>query len=79
MAHEVNPPNKSGDKQWIGFEHITMTPLGHKLIEPSLLSDAELKWVNDYHAEVWDKTHHFFEGDELTRKWLERETQRISK
>jgi Xaa-Pro aminopeptidase len=35
--------------------------------------------VNDYHAEVWDKTHHYFNEDELSRKWLERETQPISK
>lgn len=79
MAREVNTPNKFGDKQWLGFEHVTMTPIGRNLIEPSLLSDAEIKWVNDYHAEVWDKTHHFFKEDELTLKWLERETQPISK
>ncbi|KAJ5833519.1 hypothetical protein N7474_001830 [Penicillium riverlandense] len=79
LCKEVNPPNKFGDKQWLGFEHVTMTPIGRKLIEPSLLSDAELKWVNDYHAEIWDKTHHFFTEDELTTKWLERETKPISK
>ncbi|KAJ5573884.1 uncharacterized protein N7459_008311 [Penicillium hispanicum] len=79
MAREVNTPNKFGDKQWLGFEHVTMTPIGRNLIEPLLLTDAELKWVNDYHAEVWDKTHHFFNDDELTRKWLERETKAISK
>ncbi|KAJ6110299.1 hypothetical protein N7486_002534 [Penicillium sp. IBT 16267x] len=79
MAREVNTPNKFGDKQWLGFEHVTMTPIGRNLIEPSLLSDSEIKWVNDYHAEVWDKTHHYFNSDELTRKWLERETKPISK
>ncbi|KAJ5191455.1 uncharacterized protein N7498_010440 [Penicillium cinerascens] len=79
LCREVNPPNKFGDKQWLGFEHVTMTPIGRNLIEPSLLSDAEIKWVNDYHAEIWDKTHHFFNNDELTQKWLERETLPISK
>lgn len=79
MAREVNTPHKFGDKQWLGFEHVTMTPIGRNLIEPSLLSDAELKWVNDYHAEIWDKTHHYFNSDELTQKWLERETKPISK
>lgn len=56
-----------------------MTPLGRNLIEPSLLSDAELKWVNDYHAEVWDKTHHYFNEDQLTQTWLKYETQLILK
>jgi Xaa-Pro aminopeptidase len=79
MAREVQTPNNFGDKQWLGFEHVTMTPIGRNLIEPSLLSDAELKWVNDYHAEIWAKTEHFFQADDLTRSWLERETQPISK
>jgi Xaa-Pro aminopeptidase len=79
MAREVKTTHKFGDKQWLGFEHVTMTPIGRNLIEASLLTDAELKWVNDYHAEVWDKTHHYFNEDELSRKWLERETQPISK
>lgn len=79
MAREVKTAHNFGDKQWLGFEHVTMTPIGRNLIEPSLLSDAELKWVNDYHAEIWAKTEHFFQGDDLTRSWLERETQPISK
>lgn len=79
MAREVQPPHKFGEKSWLGFEHLTMTPIGRNLIEPSLLSDAEIKWVNDYHAEVWDKTHAFFANDALTRNWLKRETQPISK
>lgn len=56
-----------------------MTPLGQNLIEPSLLSEAEVKWVNDYHSEIWEKTHHFFEKDDWTRNWLQRETQPIKK
>ncbi|CAG8931799.1 unnamed protein product [Penicillium salamii] len=79
MCREVQTPHNFGDKQWLGFEHVTMTPIGRNLIEPSLLSDAELKWVNDYHAEIWSKTEHFFQADDLTRSWLERETQPISK
>ncbi|KAF7156036.1 hypothetical protein CNMCM5623_009178 [Aspergillus felis] len=79
MAREVETTHKFGDKPWLGFEHVTMAPIGHNLIEPSLLSDLELKWVNDYHAEVWDKTHHFFENDEFTRSWLQRETAPITK
>jgi Xaa-Pro aminopeptidase len=79
MAREVETTHKFGDKPWLGFEHVTMAPIGCNLIEPSLLSGLELKWVNDYHAEVWDKTHHFFENDEFTRSWLQRETAPITK
>ncbi|BDD59494.1 hypothetical protein MAP00_004700 [Monascus purpureus] len=78
-AREVQTAHQFGDKSWLGFEHLTMTPIGHNLIEPSLLSDAEIKWLNEYHAEVWEKTHHYFENDELARNWLKRETSPISK
>ncbi|KAE8161693.1 hypothetical protein BDV40DRAFT_289067 [Aspergillus tamarii] len=45
MAREVQTTHKFGDKPWLGFEHVTMAPIGRNLIEPSLLSDAELKWI----------------------------------
>ncbi|PYH88188.1 hypothetical protein BO71DRAFT_423865 [Aspergillus ellipticus CBS 707.79] len=51
MAREVQTTHKFGERPWLGFEHVTMVPLGQNLIEPSLLSDDELKWVNDYHQE----------------------------
>ncbi|KAH8702372.1 putative Xaa-Pro aminopeptidase P [Talaromyces proteolyticus] len=75
MAREVETPHKFGDKPWLGFEHVTMTPFGQNLIDPSLLTESEIKWVNDYHGEVWEKTNGFFKEDELTLKWLKRETQ----
>lgn len=75
MAREVETPHKFGDKPWLGFEHVTMTPIGQNLIETSLLSEEERQWVNNYHAEVWDKTSGYFTQDELTLKWLKKETQ----
>ncbi|KAL4870358.1 hypothetical protein BDV12DRAFT_184542 [Aspergillus spectabilis] len=57
MVREVQTTHKFGERPWLGFEHVTMCPIGLNLIEPSLLSDSEVKWVNDYHAEVWEKTH----------------------
>ncbi|KAL7656065.1 hypothetical protein ACMYSQ_005192 [Aspergillus niger] len=79
MAREVQTTHKFGEKPWLGFEHVTMAPLGRNLINATLLSEDELKWVNEYHAEVWEKTHRFFENDDYTRSWLQRETQPISK
>jgi len=77
MAREVKTTHKFGDKPWLGFEHVTMTPLCQRLIDISLLTPVEKKWVNDYHTEVWQKTNQYFEKDELTRNWLRRETQAI--
>ncbi|PGH03347.1 hypothetical protein AJ80_08707 [Polytolypa hystricis UAMH7299] len=78
MAREVKTKYNFGDKVWLGFEHVTMTPLCQKLLDPGLLTPEEKKWINDYHVEVWEKTSALFDNDELTRTWLKRETQPIS-
>lgn len=48
-----------------------------KLTDVSLLTLGEKKWLNDYHAEVYEKTKGFFEKGSLALKWLERETTAI--
>ncbi len=78
MAKEVSLPHKFGDKPWLGFEHVTMTPLCKKLIDVNLLTDGERKWIDEYHREIWEKTSGYFENDERTRKWLKRETDALS-
>lgn len=45
-----------------------------KLIDSDLLTRVEKKWLNDYHAEVFEKTKDYFKDDELTMTWLKRET-----
>ncbi|KAL4981144.1 hypothetical protein BDW66DRAFT_156236 [Aspergillus desertorum] len=57
MVREVQTTHKFSERPWLGFEHVTMCPIGQNLIEPSLLSDFEIEWLNNYHAEVWEKTH----------------------
>jgi Xaa-Pro aminopeptidase len=74
MVREVALSHAFGDKPWLGFEHATMVPLCRKLIDTALLTDGEIKYINDYHAEVLEKTTRYFEGDELTMDWLKRET-----
>lgn len=74
MVREVKTNHQFGDKPYLGFEHVTMTPMCKKLIDISLLSPGEKQWLNTYHAEVLENTKGFFEGrDERTMKWLERE------
>ena len=75
MVKEVQTKHNFGDKPYLGFEHVTMVPMCRKLIDPVLLTGEEKQWLNDYHAEVYEKTKGFFEKDELTLAWLKRETQ----
>jgi Xaa-Pro aminopeptidase len=75
MVKEAETNHKFGDKPYLGFEHVTLVPMCRKLIEHSLLTTSEIKWLNDYHQEVYQKTKGFFEEDSLAMKWLKRETQ----
>ncbi len=47
--------NNFGGKQYLGFETVTMTPIKTDLVNLDMLSDAELAWLNDYHATVREK------------------------
>ena len=74
MVREVKTAHQFGEKPYLGFEHVTMVPMCRKLVDVSLLSSGEKQWLNDYHAEVLEKTGGFFKKEERTMKWLERET-----
>lgn len=41
-----------GDEGMLAFETLTLAPIDRDLIDPALLTDAELMWLNAYHAEV---------------------------
>ncbi|KAI1448366.1 aminopeptidase-like protein [Annulohypoxylon stygium] len=75
MVKEVKTKYKFGDKPYLGFEHVTMVPYCRKLIDETLLTDAEKTWLTDYNKEIWEKTKGYFENDKVTLAWLERETQ----
>lgn len=75
LVKEVQTKFKFGDKPYLGFEHVTMTPYCRNLIDATMLTTEEKKWLNDHHAEILDKTKDFFKDDELTMTWLKRETQ----
>ena len=75
MVKEIETKHKFGDKPYLGFEHVTMVPMCRKLIDVELLTQQEKTWLNEYHAEVLEKTQHFFKDGSLTMEWLKRETQ----
>jgi Xaa-Pro aminopeptidase len=77
MVREVATKFTFGDKPYLGFEHVTMVPYCQRLIDVNLLTDVEKTWINNYHAEILEKTGPFFENDPLTTAWLKHETQAI--
>ncbi|KAF2094013.1 putative Xaa-pro aminopeptidase P [Rhizodiscina lignyota] len=80
VVREVKTAHTFGDKPFLGFDHVTMVPMCRKLIDAKMLTDVEIKYLNDYHQEVLEKTKGYFEGkdgesDKVALDWLKRETQ----
>ncbi|KAH8834642.1 putative Xaa-Pro aminopeptidase P [Flagelloscypha sp. PMI_526] len=69
--------NDFGSKGWLGFEHVTLCPMGLNLIEATLLDAKQKAWVNGYHRECLGKLGPLLKDDERALKWLEKECQQI--
>lgn len=75
LVRKVSTPNDFGSRGYLGFENVTMCPIQTKLVDASLLNDAEKKWLNDYHSKVLEKVGPELAkvGDLRAQAWLERE------
>ncbi len=58
-----------GDGAMLAFETLTFAPIERDLIEPALLTDAELSWLNAYHARVTETIGPELQGED--RAWLD--------
>ena len=63
---------EGAERPMLGFETLTLAPIDRALIEPSLLTAAEVNWLDRYHASVREKLGPLLAAE--TRAWLEQET-----
>ncbi|KAG5518749.1 hypothetical protein PMAC_002718 [Pneumocystis sp. 'macacae'] len=77
VVKEVSTPNNFAEKQFYGFEYLTMCPIGLNLIDITLLDKSEKKWLNDYHTLVLQTLSPFLKDDVRAYEWLKKETQSI--
>ncbi len=75
IVREAKTEHKFGDKPFLGFEHVTMVPYCRNLIEEGMLSAEERGWLNESGVRVRGVMEGRLEGDEVARRWLERETR----
>ena len=54
--------------EWLGFETLTLVPIDRTLLDEALLSPAEQRWWNEYHARVFEVLSPQLAGDDLA--WL---------
>jgi len=73
----VDKPIEGAEKETLGFETLTFAPIERRLVDVSMLSDAELGWLNNYHADVLEKIGARLEGEDKT--WLERQCAPLSR
>ncbi|KAI9098950.1 hypothetical protein K1719_024717 [Acacia pycnantha] len=67
-VRDMETPNRYGGIQYLGFEKLTFVPIQIKLVDLSLLSAAEVDWLNSYHSQVWEKVSPLLDGS--ARQWL---------
>ncbi|KAI9222760.1 putative Xaa-Pro aminopeptidase P [Blastocladiella britannica] len=71
---EKQTPYNFGGVGHLGFENATVVPYDKSLIEVSLLTPAEIKYVDSYHQECWSKVSPYLAEDSLEWNWLKRAT-----
>ncbi|KJA26862.1 hypothetical protein HYPSUDRAFT_36019 [Hypholoma sublateritium FD-334 SS-4] len=73
LVRDVQLKNNFGEKGYLGFENVTMCPIQKSLVDTTLLTAEEKKWLNAYHAEVFEKVSPLLKNDQRALDWLERE------
>ena len=48
----VEPADGPDNRDLLGFETLTLVPIDTALIEPGMLSRAEIAWLDAYHARI---------------------------
>ena len=71
----VANPTETEFGQFLNFETITYCPIDTRLIEPALLTQVEIDWLNDYHSQVYAELKDRVEGTALD--WLTERTKAI--
>lgn len=75
VVKEVETPHKFGGVRYLGFETVTQVPLCPALMDLDLLTPGEIKWINEYHAQVAQALRPHVEKDPVALEWLERNTK----
>ena len=71
----VAKPTETEFGDFLNFETVTYCPIDTRLIEPSLLDQTEIDWLNNYHSQVYTELKDRVEGAAL--EWLTERTKAI--
>src|SRR5271165_4401279 len=65
---ESTPSGDAGEREMLGFESLTLAPIDRNLIEPSLLDQEEIAWLDAYHTRVRETLTPLVDAE--TARWL---------
>ncbi|MEX2296229.1 MAG: M24 family metallopeptidase, partial [Dongiaceae bacterium] len=80
LVEVVESPAAAGvveERKMLGFETLTLVPLDRDLIEPALLTVAEMAWVDSYHARVREAVTPVVDAE--TAEWLAAATRPMAR
>jgi Xaa-Pro aminopeptidase len=69
----VQPVDDVAEREMLGFETLTLAPIDRNLINPSLLGDEEIAWLDAYHTTVRETLTPLVDPE--TARWLADATQ----
>ncbi|HEY1431309.1 MAG TPA: aminopeptidase P family protein [Stellaceae bacterium] len=72
----VQPADGSAEREMLGFETLTLAPIDRNLIDPSLLDEDEIAWLDAYHTRVRETLTPLVDPD--TARWLAEATEPVS-
>jgi Xaa-Pro aminopeptidase len=64
---EIINEHKNEFGQFMGFRHLTYVPIDLDAIDKKYMEPSDIKLLNDYHRQVFEKLSPFFVGDELEK------------
>jgi len=67
-VREISKERSRDGRNMMEFETLTMAPIDKNIIECSLLSELEKKWINNYHSIVYKKLNPI--STKSAQKWL---------
>jgi Xaa-Pro aminopeptidase len=68
---------KGAERELLGFETLTLAPFDRALIEPALMTESEIAWLDRYHARVREELLPIVDAE--TAAWLKEATQPIGR
>ena len=79
LAKETPTKKNFNDKKYIGFEAMTCCPIQPTICDPSLMSESEICWLNNYNKKVRETLTPLLASDTLALDYLNRTTQPLVK